>query len=612
MRHRHGRSVVPKIVWVTLPLALYAAFAAIAAWRNKTPSRMALNVQTSLLLLSYLLCTAGLGIFWVANQQLPVFDWHYLFGYATVLLVAVHLSFNLPLVVRFLRRPKTDKPPSRSTRRAVGLWLGVAVAVLGAFLLGMRHGKSELVVEWPAGAPTERGPVQAIEKYHEYSSHSRGGVFARAPSVDWGPAPPPFKRYPHGETIELPAPEHGGSALADALEGPHTHAPLDRARLGNILFHTSGITSERAGFQLRASPSSGALFPTEIYALVRQVADVPSGIYHYDPEHHRITSLSSELPTGGEIIEAPITFVLTSIFRRTGIKYRDRAYRYAVADMGHLLENLRIASHAAGWHAQPLRRFDESRIDRALGIDGIEESTLAVVPLGLVERSSSEARFAYPEMPKEHSAIGVTWMAHVATSLRLQETPEPESNGIALPAGTRAGKPALDVIATRRSERRFTDGHVKLEDLAGLLADAVQPPLLSDAVRIHLVVNRVEGLERGVYRYQAHELSLTQKVEASNKAQSAALAQEVIGNAAVVFVLAGDRRAMFGRDGARGYRHTFLEVGMIGERILLGAVARGLGGCPVGAFYDDDAAELIGVDPAAEWVMHFAGVGRID
>ena len=30
--------------------------------------------------MAYLLCTAGLGLFWVANQQLPVFDWHYLFG----------------------------------------------------------------------------------------------------------------------------------------------------------------------------------------------------------------------------------------------------------------------------------------------------------------------------------------------------------------------------------------------------------------------------------------------------------------------------------------------------------------------------------------------------
>lgn len=41
-----------------------------------------------------LLVTAGLGMFWVANRHLPVFDWRCLFGYATVLLVVVNLAFN--------------------------------------------------------------------------------------------------------------------------------------------------------------------------------------------------------------------------------------------------------------------------------------------------------------------------------------------------------------------------------------------------------------------------------------------------------------------------------------------------------------------------------------
>ncbi len=92
--------MLPKVAWVLLPLVLYGAWLGLAAARGHLPARQALNVHTSVLLALYLLSTAGLGIFWVANQQLPVFDWHYLFGYCTVLLVAVHLGFNLPLVVR--------------------------------------------------------------------------------------------------------------------------------------------------------------------------------------------------------------------------------------------------------------------------------------------------------------------------------------------------------------------------------------------------------------------------------------------------------------------------------------------------------------------------------
>jgi len=36
-----------------------------------------------------------------------------------------------------------------------------------------------------------------------------------------------------------------------------------------------------------------------------------------------------------------------------------------------------------------------------------------------------------------------------------------------------------------------------------------------------------------------------------------------------------------------------------------------LGVCAVGAFYDDEAAALVGVDPQHEWIVHFAALGVI-
>ncbi|WP_395407007.1 nitroreductase family protein [Pseudoduganella sp. UC29_106] len=67
---------------------------------------------------------------------------------------------------------------------------------------------------------------------------------------------------------------------------------------------------------------------------------------------------------------------------------------------------------------------------------------------------------------------------------------------------------------------------------------------------------------------------------------------------------------MFAWHGARGYRLAFLEAGMMGQRWLLGATARGLAACPVGAFYDDEAAKLISVNPQQRWVLHFAALGK--
>ena len=51
-----------------------------------------------------------------------------------------------------------------------------------------------------------------------------------------------------------------------------------------------------------------------------------------------------------------------------------------------------------------------------------------------------------------------------------------------------------------------------------------------------------------------------------------------------------------------------IEAG--GRRIYLEAGARGLAACAVGAFHDDEAAALVAADPAREWVLHFAALGR--
>ena len=132
---------------------------------------------------------------------------------------------------------------------------------------------------------------------------------------------------------------------------------------------------------------------------------------------------------------------------------------------------------------------------------------------------------------------------------------------------------------------------------------------MSGAVTLNVVANRVGGLPRGVYRYlPQHALERVRSGDLQAAAQSAALSQDVIGDAAAVLVLSAERDAILSQ-GARGYRHVLIEAGLVGERWLLGATARGLAACPVGAFYDDEAAALIGRDANRHWVLHFAAVG---
>jgi hypothetical protein len=120
--------MVPKIAWVVLPLAVYGLYLGVAALRGRLPARQAVNMQTSLLLVTYLLSTAGLGIFWVANQQARVRLALSVRLLHRVLLVSVHLFFSLPLVLRWLRGPQRARPrlaaivqrPGRCWRWACG------------------------------------------------------------------------------------------------------------------------------------------------------------------------------------------------------------------------------------------------------------------------------------------------------------------------------------------------------------------------------------------------------------------------------------------------------------------------------------------------------------
>lgn len=604
---------MPKLAWVLIPLAAYVAVLAVLAWRGRTPARIDLNVHTSLLLLAYLLTTAGLGIFWVANQQLPVFDWHYLFGYATLALVSVHLVFNFPLVVRwFGRRTARPKVQGAGGPRLVGQAAALAAAFGLAYFVGTRQGGDALPAGLATGSDNMPAALQAVIRYHAYSSASRANVFMRAPGVEWGSPPPPFKRYGGVRSIPLARGTAGGASLGQMLGAPAGgQGRLDLDRLGEMLFLSAGITQQRGGNALRAAPSSGALFPSELYVIARSVAGLAPGVYHYNPEHHRLAVLApiAERVGAAQAAGADAVVVLSAVFRRTGYKYHNRAYRYAAADAGHLLENVRLGAHRAGMHAQLLSRFDDAAAARAIRIDGVEEGVLAMVALTrrAVAPPAPVQDDLAPAGVVDGTAIGVTGLVQRATS--LQGPAPPTGMIVALPKPEPATRDLHDTIVHRRSERRFGPGALPLSALSSLLAGAAQPAQLSGALVLNVVVNRVAGLPSGVYRYlPQHALERVRSGDFQSAAQAAALSQDVIGDAAAVLVLSAERDALLSQ-GARGYRHVLIEAGLVGQRWLLGATARGLAACPVGAFYDDEAAALIGRDAGRHWVLHFAAVG---
>jgi SagB-type dehydrogenase family enzyme len=597
---------------------------ALRAALGRAPSRFALNVETSLLLATYYLITAALGVFWVQNQQLPPFDWHYLFGYATTLLFAVHLAFNLRLVVRHFAKAKSSEPHARVawTLAKVLRWGSAVAALVLAYALGVRSGTRTLSVPPGDGGRPHAGSAseQAIRDYHAFSSHSRQSVLTRAPSVAWGERVDPYLDRANLPRVPLEAmPPSGESrALGEA-------SLLDVTAL---VWSAAGITERRGGFDLRAAASSGALFPSEIYVAAWNVRGLDAGLYAYAPNEHALAKLPASpldlRALGAAEVQAslpPFALVLSSVFRRTGQKYRDRAYRYAAADAGHALGNAVAVAQELGFAPEFAHRFDDARLGRAFGWDAAEEEGLAILalrPRGALPREAPQLFQHTPLEAADRLPFGVTSFAHRATSLTLETAdteaqPAADASTRALPPLERGDAGVLRALAHRRSLRTFDSGTLALAEVGAVLGRSValEPALLSRSVRVFLSASRVDALEPGIYRYHpsAHALSRVNAGDQGPRLGSAALGQAAIGEAPAVVVLTLDRRTLE-QEGPRGYRHAFLEAGLTGARLYLAAQAAGLGGCAVGAFYDDELRAVLGMSETRAWPVHLFGFGR--
>jgi SagB-type dehydrogenase family enzyme len=174
-------------------------------------------------------------------------------------------------------------------------------------------------------------------------------------------------------------------------------SPMSFEALSWILDVSYGVTSEgdshSSAFaqRYRAAPSAGALYPAEIYLYARKVAQLAEGLYHYSPEIRVLT----EICAGEQVTavwqacceqdyakQAAATIFITGVFERTKSKYGERGYRYVLLDIGHLGENLCLATTASGLAMMTTCGFFDDDVNRLLGVDGLNEAVVYVAFLG--------------------------------------------------------------------------------------------------------------------------------------------------------------------------------------------------------------------------------------
>jgi SagB-type dehydrogenase family enzyme len=171
------------------------------------------------------------------------------------------------------------------------------------------------------------------------------------------------------------------------------------------------------------------------------------------------------------------------------------------------------------------------------------------------------------------------------------------------------------VVRTRRSALDFRGGceSISLAQLATLLS-STKNPLFADFatnrfVHLYLYIHRVEGLAPGVYRYWPEHAELEEIRKGDQRLAAAALSlgQDLAGNACVAFSMVGDFENATRFYGDRGYRYVHFEAGAIGQRMYLAAETLGLRATGIGAFFDEQVNQYLGLFPElGEVVYHFA------
>ncbi|MGB6972081.1 MAG: SagB/ThcOx family dehydrogenase [Desulfobulbales bacterium] len=200
-----------------------------------------------------------------------------------------------------------------------------------------------------------------------------------------------------------------------------------------------------------------------------------------------------------------------------------------------------------------------------------------------------------------------------------------EAEKIKLPTDWEMDKSLHEALQSRRSCRRYTDIPLSMENIAMLLwasqgisgragsfffrtapsAGALYP------VETYLSIQNVESLPPGLYHFQPADFGLERISDgfAGKRVAEAALGQNFMAKAGVVFVWSAILRRNFSKYGHRGLRYVMMDAGHICQNLLLAAEGLALGACPVAAFYDDQLNSLFGLDGEEESVVYLAVVG---
>jgi len=171
--------------------------------------------------------------------------------------------------------------------------------------------------------------------------------------------------------------------------------PLTLEELSFLLWCTQGVKKVTKNRINRTTPSAGARHPFETYLIINRVKSLEKGLYRYISIDHKLCFLKS-IKNAEVLIEkliykqysfvgkGAVVFCWVAIPYRMEWRHSVLSSKFISLEAGHICQNLYLACEAINAGTCGIGFYDQGKIDIFLDIDGEEEFTIYVAPVGKV------------------------------------------------------------------------------------------------------------------------------------------------------------------------------------------------------------------------------------
>lgn len=221
-----------------------------------------------------------------------------------------------------------------------------------------------------------------------------------------GIAPPPLQKPVPPDAVRIPLVAAGtwksisgvdlGTAIARRKSRrKYTGEALSFEELSFLLWATQGLRAPvRGGAGFRTVPSAGNRHPLETYVIAFRVFGLEKAVYRYLPLDHALVETGRPADLEERLIAATFgqvfcgtsaaTIAWSVVPVRTEWRYAEASAKVIALDAGHVCQNLYLACEAIGAGTCAVGAYDQELMDELLGLDGEDEFTIYLAPVGKV------------------------------------------------------------------------------------------------------------------------------------------------------------------------------------------------------------------------------------